>query len=264
MRWNRAPALVLQRALSTESAAKLSIGEEFRAGLQGTGDEPLAAWLVRFAGSQPDRRAALATAITFLARQLSAEGLPGRETPEARAWNALVVAADRLFSSGVHFMGRLAFLTDGLLELIREEAHRQMPSGDGGGRRTGEPGDVLGGFAVSTPLREAVGKAVGHPVTPSFDALYEYDAPGSYVRPHLDSWPCDLIVHLLVEQTAGTGSTLSAWLPERPLEPLSIGLRAGESVLLHGRGTLHAWGPLNSGDNRILTAMGFNRLAERL
>ena len=95
-------------------------------------------------------------------------------------------------------------------------------------------------------------------MTPTYDALYEYDPPGSHVGIHLDGRGYEIVVHLLVEHTGGGSSVLTAHLPDTTT-PARIELRVGEALILRGRGTIHSWRALGEGERRILVAIGFQR-----
>ena len=225
------------------------------------GDETLGTWLVEFAGPNAERRATMADVIGIAARRLAPDDEPPAEGAAAAAWRALVVAADRLHGGGVRALGRLPFVGDDRLALLVAEARAQMPEHSGGARRTvGNAGDALAALAVSRELREAVSAALGFAVVPTYDAVYEYDPPGSRVRTHVDARDFEIVVHLLLEQasTRGDGGE-SVLVAHRPgaESPERLRLRPGESVVLRGRGTLHCWEPLGPDERRSLTAIGF-------
>ena len=185
-----------------------------------------------------------------------------RLTPAGDAWPALVRALDLLYGSGVHPLGRLDFVGDELLELLRAEARAHRPEQQLPGRRPapGRAGRTLASLAVSRQLREAVSDAVGFAVAPTHDAVYQYDPPGSHVRTHVDTRDYHLVLHLLVEHTlpadGSPGSALLAHLPGPP-GPRRVPLAAGEAVVLQGRGTIHSWEPLRADEQRTLIAIGF-------
>jgi hypothetical protein len=235
--------------------------EELAETLRRAGDENLAAALVDFAGADPDRQAALARTIGQAARSLAPDDEPPREKAASEAWQVLLCAADRLYGSGVHPLGRLPFISERLLRALVGEARRQQPESTG--RRTTAPaGDILAGLAVSRQLREAVGRALGLSVVPTYEALYEYDPPGSHVRNHTDAGDFELTFHLLAEHTKADGQVgESVLIAHRPGEsqPARISVSRGDGVVLRGRGTIHSWKAMGEGERRILTAIGFKR-----
>jgi hypothetical protein len=226
----------------------------------------IAEQLLACAGSDDARRAALADYIGHAARALA----PNDEAPDgeasASAWSALVAAAHALNGSGAYALGRLRFVSDAFFRRLVDEAHRQLGSapGEGASRAIGPAGDALAALAVSRQLRAAVSRALGCAVVPTYDALYEYDPPGSRVRTHVDSGGYEIVVHLLLEHTARDApgrSVLIAHLPnEGPSARISLGV--GDALALRGRGTVHAWQPLGDDERRILTAIGFRRATE--
>jgi hypothetical protein len=263
---NPTPAQVLVWSLWRSPDPRL--GEELIAHLRGAGadasssGEQLGAWLAAFPGADPERRAAVVDAIGSAARRLTLDSdEPPTDTAAAEAWRALVVAADRLHGSGAVALGRLPFVSGELLALLAEEAREQWPASSEPGRRTTAPaGDVLAALAVSRKLREAVATALGAAATPTYDALYEYDPPGSRVRTHVDARDYEIVVHLLVEQTTAAGAPSSSELVAHLSDagaPTRLTVRPGEAVVLRGRGTLHAWRPLGPDERRTLTAIGF-------
>lgn len=217
--------------------------------------------LVEFAGSGADRRAALADLIGLAALWITPSDDPPADGAAAVAWAALVSAAHGLNSSGVHALGRPPFITDSLLVHLLDEAGAQRPAGHGtSGRATARAGDVLAGLAVSRQLREAVGEALGVEVVPTYDAIYEYDSPGSHVRTHLDARHYEFVVHLLIAHTQPPGGAAASVLVTHHPGiggPRRLRLLAGEAVVLRGRGTLHSWKALGEGEHRTLTAIGF-------
>ncbi|MFL5581095.1 MAG: hypothetical protein ACJ8AO_12035 [Gemmatimonadaceae bacterium] len=219
----------------------------------------LGARLALAAGEDAAWREALADLIGSAARWLAPDDEPPPTGGAAEAWRALVLAADRLYGSRVVSLGRLPFLTDSLLDrLAAEAAERRSGPPATGARATAGAGDLLARLAASRQLREAVSGAVGAPVEPTYGALYEYDAPGSRVRTHVDGAGWELVFHLVVAHDAPGGagaSELVAHLPEAGA--VRVRVAPGEAVVLRGRGTLHGWAPLGDGERRTLIAVGF-------
>lgn len=261
------PSAVLAEALSNTSEQTGETGpgfvDELLARLGEADDASLGEWLVALAGPDADRRAALADVVGLAARWLVPEDEPPAAGAAAVAWQALVAAADRLYGSGAYALGRLPFISDSLLALLVDEARRQRPESPGTSRRTtGGAGDVLAALAVSRQLRATVADALGLAVVPTYEAVYEYDLPGSYVRTHVDARGYEFVFHLLVEQTSPRdGSTESVLVVHRPGDaaPSRLRLRPGEAIVLRGRGTIHSWEALGDDERRTLLAIGFAR-----
>jgi hypothetical protein len=219
--------------------------------------------LVSFAGVDDDRRADLTNIIGIAARQLAPDDVPPTRGAAAEAWRALVTAADKLHGSGAHALGRPSFVTDHVLGLLVEESRELRPRDIGGRRATAAPGDVLAALAVSRQLATAVNDALSFDVVPTYDAMYEYDPPGGRIRTHVDSRDFEIVFHLLVEQPSPSGEEAeSVLVVHRPLErePSRLRLRAGEAVVLRGRGTIHSWEPLGADETRTLVAVGFKQM----
>jgi len=217
--------------------------------------------VIDLADRSDDDRAAVLDAIGAAARRVAPAA--DADTTTIRALTALATAADALAGFGVCPMGRPTFLSDDLLDLLREEAHAQHAADAadevGSPRRTTRPaGEGLAHVAVSRQLREAVSDAARVPLAPTFDALYEYDPPGSHVRMHLDARGYDWTCHIIVEHCHGdvpVASVLCARRPDGTVEQHT--LHTGDALLLRGRGTLHSWEPLGRDERRIMIAVGF-------
>ncbi len=226
------------------------------------GDETLSESLLGFAGPDLDRRSALTDSIGRMARQLTPGDGPQSNAAIAGAWDVLVEVAHRLNGSGVHSLGRLDFLSDELVAELLAESRAQRPESAASRRATGAAGDALAALASSRQLHDAVEGALGVPVEPTWDALYEYDPPGSHVRIHVDSRDFEIVYHLLLDHEAIVrwqgASILTAYLPGRR-EPHRMTLRPGDSLVLRGRGTIHSWKALGEDERRTLIAIGFKR-----
>ena len=223
----------------------------------------LGEWLLEFAGRDADRRATLTDVIGVVAGALAPMDEPPAGAAAQSAWRALVSAADRLQGSGLRALGRLSFVSDGFLAFLVDEARRQRPSPPNTCvRTTGGAGDALAALAVSRQLQDVVSGAVECAVVPTYDALYEYDWPGSHVVTHLDTPAYEIVFHLVLEHSRTSGasaeSTLVAHLPDTA-EPIRHRLTPGEGVVLRGRGTLHSWKALGVDESRTLIAVGFQR-----
>jgi hypothetical protein len=215
--------------------------------------------------SLAEEKEVLGDALGAFARRLAPAGNPPTTGAGAEAWPVLLTVLDRLFGSGVHPLGRPRFVTEGLLELLRAEAREQRPASSGSRRPgPGAAGHALASLAVSGQLRGAVSGALGRSVAPTYDAVYQYDPPGSHVRTHVDTRGYELVVHLVLEhglprREGRAESALVVHLPGRR-EPLRVPLGVGEAVVLHGRGTVHSWEPLADDEDRTMIAVGFASL----
>lgn len=212
------------------------------------------------AASDDRERERLADLVGAAARRLAPDDVPPENEEGAASWRMLVDAADRLHGSGVHALGRPAFLTDALLAMLADEARVLRPADAASGRRaTAGAGNALGRVAASRQLRDVVSDALGAPAAPTLEALYEYDGPGARVRTHVDGAGWEIVCHLLIAHEAPGGdgtSELIAHLPGSDA-PTALRLAPGDGVVLRGRGTLHSWAPLGPRDGRILAAIGF-------
>src|SRR5687767_9750210 len=101
--------------------------------------------------TEPDTRAERILALRNGRDEVGDElGLLARRlAPGGGAWQALVSVLDLLYGSGVRALGRLPFVGDDVLELLREEARKQRPEQESGRRSApGEAGRVLARLAV--------------------------------------------------------------------------------------------------------------------
>lgn len=219
----------------------------------------IASW-VELVAAESERVIVVTDALGKAGRLLAPAGIPPADESERDALGAIVWSLDRLHGHGVHALGRLSFIGEDLLAALLEEAHRAQPPDNGDRRRvTGPAGDVLAALAVSRELRATVSTVLGASAQPTYDALYEFDAPGSFVGPHVDAREYPFVFHLLLDHWRGgapASSTLTSFLPDRR-EPAKTALKAGEGLLLNGRGTLHCWAPLGDDERRTLVAIGY-------
>lgn len=218
--------------------------------------QELASRLVALVGDDPARRDDLADVLADGALWLAPDGPSSSSAQEA--WQAVLNALDELHGAGAYPLGRLPFVSDGLLDLLVRESHAQRPDPDERGRRgVGAAGRALANLAASPKLSAIVAAAVGGEVQPTYGAVYEYDSPGSHVGLHLDTRDFPLAFHLILEHEGGNRtSTLVVHQPGDP-RPRRLRIRPGEGVVIRGRGTLHAWAPLGDDERRTLVAVGF-------
>src|SRR6266511_2360042 len=78
------------------------------------GPAALAEWLVDFAAVDETHRKAVGDAVGIAARTLAPDDAPPTGA-EGAIWQALILALDRLYGSGVEPLGRPPFISDGLL-----------------------------------------------------------------------------------------------------------------------------------------------------
>src|SRR5436309_2088826 len=93
----------------------------------------------------------------------------------AEAWQAVLRTAPMLYTGGVRWLGRLAFVDDGLLDARVREARQRRPATRARSRQYVPPGPVLRRLAVDRRLRRAVSRAFGFAVEPAYVATYMYD-----------------------------------------------------------------------------------------
>jgi hypothetical protein len=245
---------------STTGQSRLDSLRAFVDSLPATAGLPMTTWVIEQSAADERRAIALTDAMGRAARMLAPRGSPPNDAFDRAAFHALLWILDRLHGCRVRGLGRLAVLDDALLQALVIEGQQMQPASAPGRRRaTAQAGEILEGLAVRADLRACVADALGIEVVATGDAIYEYDGPGSFIGPHVDSHEYPLVLHILLEHasSAATGrSVLTTFSPDSEL-PLRTTLSAGESVLLSGRGTLHHWEPLAADERRTLVAIGF-------
>lgn len=255
-----------RRALATrgapESNLELELIDELLEREAERDSRALDVQLAAIAGGDMERRAALLDVFRLAARSLAPEGRPPPTVAGATAWQALLIALDRLGGSGVIAFGRLPFISERLLELLIAEAEIQLPRRPDTGRsQIGEPGTILANVAASRKLCETLASACGFHVAPAHEAVYIYEPPGSHAA-KVDALDYEILFQLILEHTLPrNGSAGSALVVHRPdaASPVCCSLRPGEAVALCGRGTLHSWDTLQPDERRTLIAVGFER-----
>jgi hypothetical protein len=207
-------------------------------------------------------REAVTDVLGRAARRLE-DGEGGLLAGEAAAvsWQALALALHHLNGSGVVRLGSPAFIGEGLLSGLVQEARAQPPVRPADGeRRHAAAGPLLARLAVSRQLRDELSTALGRPVATTCDAVFLYDPPRSRVPTHVDHAAFAFTFHLVLEHTPPPdGSCRSALLTYAPgaRAAARTDVAPGEAVLLRGRGTLHSWERLKPGEHRTLVGAGF-------
>ena len=166
---------------------------------------------------------------------------------------------DRLHGHGVHALGQLSFIDEDLLAALLEEARRAQPPDDGDRRRShGPAGDVLAALAVSRELRVTVSTVLGASAADLRRALNS-TAPDR--SSGLTSTRANTLSFSICCSTTGAvvrrhhrRSRVFCRIVDEPAQTV---LKAGEGLLLNGRGTLHCWAPLGDNERRTLVAIGY-------
>ena len=185
----------------------------------------------------------------------------GDRPAAALAWHALLATVEHLGAgAGAHPLGRLPFITATLLGVLCDEATSALTSRATGPEQWAAPaGPALARLAVSRQLRTAVSQSVGFAVTPTYNAVYLADPPGSLVRPHIDKRGYDLTVHVVLTHDLPPGSTGTRLLIHRAgaAQPEPLRLHPGEAVVVRARATVHGWTRLAAGERRTMVGIGF-------
>lgn len=155
--------------------------------------------LVTFIGGDQCRRDAVVEIAGAVARHLANGDDPPFAPESLVVWHSLVRVVDALVGSGVCAIGRPSFVSDHLLDALRREAMDSTPEAEvSSGRVAWAGGATLARLAVSRQLRDELTRALGAAVAPAHDAIYEFDPPGSHVRPHVDGRHYPIVFHLVV------------------------------------------------------------------
>lgn len=216
-----------------------------------------AAEVCAWAGAHRGRRRWLADRIRVAVGALAVEGTAPRSGRRREAWRAAIAMAAALHPASVHRVPIGQAVGPEILGALTREAARRRPRRLRERTRYAAPGPILQRLAVDPLLRAAVSEAAGFMLRPAYTAVYMYDPPGSAVAPHLDTSHFDAVLHIVLTHEGhrpGHGSALVVHGVDRRRR---LPLRAGEAVLLCGRGAVHQWEPLGPAEQRTMLAIGF-------
>jgi len=174
------------------------------------------------------------------------------------AWKTVVALFARLYRSAIRPLGRLRWLDDSALARLKREAARGRTRGrHASGMRPGPTGRAL---AVEPKLMKAVGKALGIPVAPGYEARYNfYGREGDYFWPHPDDpeYAVNVLVCLDHKRPAnGTGSAFLAYRPDGSVERYE--LTPGSALAVEARGLVHAREPMRRAERMTMLSIAVN------
>lgn len=179
---------------------------------------------------------------------------------ERATWRSLVKAAASLYPGGARAATTPRFVTDLLPELASEAENLES-----GAERLG-PSEFLGSGPIAARmsrdprLTAGISREVGADVGPVRSCHYfYYNREGDHLLPHIDSASSSGVIFLLALRhvppvDGGPGSALVVHTPQG--EAKRFPLRAGESILLLGAGTVHEREPLGPGEKITLLSIG--------
>ena len=219
-------------------------------------ERELARRLVSYTRRHPARRGLITDRLRYSGRFLAREGFPPPRGARAVAWRALIEAAAHLHESRVRRLPSRC-VDAGLLDALRREGRARQPRSRARRTQYAAPGRWLNRLAVDRQLQRAAGRAIGLRLVPTGVAVYMYDPPRSHVPPHLDSEAYEVIVHVVLEHVAARDAARSALVVYGPDREVRMALGPGQGVVLAGRGAVHQWEPLGSGERRMLIGIGF-------
>ncbi len=174
------------------------------------------------------------------------------------AWKTVVALFARLYPSSIKPLGRLKWIDDDHLAILKRETARGRTRGrQASGMRPGPAGRNL---AVDPKLMKAVGKALGLSVSPGFEARYLfYTRDGDYFWPHPDDpeYAVNVLVCLHHKRPArGPGSALLAYRPDGSMERYE--LAPGNALAFEARGVVHAREPMRRGERMTMLSINVN------
>jgi hypothetical protein len=189
---------------------------------------------------------------------LAPDCLVPREPALLMAWTTVVALFARLYPSTVKPLGRLRWLDPETLAVMKRETARGRARGrHASGMRPGPAGRTL---AVDPRLMKAVGRALGLPVEPGYEARYIfYRRDGDYFWPHPDDPEYAVNVLVCLDHTRpakGTGSALLAYRPDGSVERYE--LTPGSALAVEARGLVHAREPMRRGERMTMLSIAVN------
>jgi|SoiMethySBSTD1v2_1073268.scaffolds.fasta_scaffold297895_2 hypothetical protein len=172
------------------------------------------------------------------------------------AWKTVVALFARLYRSTIKPLGRLSWIDEQQLAMLKRETARGRTRGrHASGMRPGRAGRTL---AVDPRLMRAVGKALGLSASPGYQARYIfYTRDGDYFWPHPDDpeYAVNVLVCLDHRRPArGPGSALLAYRPDGSVERYE--LAPGSALAVEARGLVHAREPMRRGER--MTVLSIN------
>lgn len=174
------------------------------------------------------------------------------------AWKTIVALFARLYSSGITPLGRLTWLDNRHLGILKRETVAGRKRGrHASGMRPGPAGRLL---AVDPRLMAAVGKALGMKASPGYEARYIfYGRDGDYFWPHPDDpeYAVNVLICLDHQRPAsGTGSALLVYRPDGSVERHELG--PGCALAVEARGLVHAREPMRRGERMTMLSIAVN------
>jgi hypothetical protein len=189
---------------------------------------------------------------------LAPDCLVPRDPALLTAWKTVVALFARLYSSTIRPLGRLRWLDSETLAAMKRETARGRHRGrHASGMRPGPAGRAL---AVDPRLMNAIGRALGFPVEPGYEARYIfYGRDGDYFWPHPDDPEYAVNVLVCLDHTRpanGTGSALLAYRPDGSVERYE--LTPGSALAVEARGLVHAREPMRRGERMTMLSIAVN------
>jgi hypothetical protein len=174
------------------------------------------------------------------------------------AWKTVVALFTQLYSSNIKLLGRLRWLDDQRLAILKRETTAGRKRGrHASGMRPGPAGRTL---AVDPRLMTAVGKALGVKASPGYEARYIfYGRDGDYFWPHPDDPEYGVNVLVCLDHTRpvrGTGSALLVYRPDGSVERYE--LAPGCALAFEARGLVHAREPMRRGERMTMLSIAVN------
>jgi hypothetical protein len=165
--------------------------------------------------------------------------------PDDDRWDALIALAAHLQPSGWWSLQPAPLFASELTAALAAEAAVDPTHGP-----------ILSALAADPAVHAAASTAVGRPLTTSGYAAYQLDEPSPAQPAHLDRAEYPYILHVVIEHTIPPGVAGSRLITHRPDRVEQITVEPGVGVLLAGRGTIHHWEAVATGEHRTLIAIG--------
>lgn len=210
-------------------------------------------------------RDSLTLLLSLAAGQLSPDGRLPRDPDQAAALRTVIQSLARLQPHGAHvprngiaYRGRPAFLTDDLLQRLRDEARvvrrRAVPQT---GHLLGRGGPLADRLAAS-PEMIALVERTTVPVTATNIASYLfYETEGAGLAAHVDTEIFSLNVNLMLEHTSTADRTSFLYIYTMDGDCEQIVFPPGEIILTYADSVVHGRAPLARGEYVNNLTIGF-------
>jgi len=186
---------------------------------------------------------------------------PRSEGEGADAFRAVQRSLHRFVPGDFLFRGRIPFMTEELLQSLREEAEAGRPAATYAERhRVGFGGPIADALAVSDELIEFVRQFAPGAISTGIASYVHYDYDGAGLDAHVDSDIFALNVLIMLRHDySEEPSHLLIYPVDQPVQRLL--LEPGETIIMDAAGLVHAREDMKAGERLSILTFGFQRPA---